>query len=74
MAQQKYYPEEVLVEKMQRGEYGWLDYVNHFSAEWQEEYARYCEEKGLIVGDDSAEAFVRYKDEQLEAAMERGDA
>lgn len=74
MAQQKYYPEEVLVEKMQRGEYGWLDYVNHFSAEWQEEYARYCEEKGLMVGDDSAEAFVRYKDEQLEAAMERGDA
>lgn len=74
MAQQKYYPEEVLVEKMQRGEYGWLDYVNHFSAEWQEEYARYCEEKGLMVGDDSAEAFVRYKDEQLEAAMERSDA
>lgn len=74
MAQQKYYPEEELVEKMQRGEYGWLDYVNHFSAEWQEEYARYCEEKGLMVGDDSAEAFVRYKDEQLEAAMECGDA
>ena len=74
MAQQKYYPEEVLVEKMQRGEYGWLDYVNHFSAEWQEEYARYCEEKGLTVGDDSAAAFVRYKDEQLEAAMECGDA
>lgn len=74
MAQLKYYPEEVLVEKMQNGQYGWLDYVNHFSAEWQEEYARYCEEKGLMVGDDSAEAFVRYKDEQLETAMERGDA
>lgn len=74
MAQQKYYPEEVLVEKMQNGQYGWLDYVTHFSAEWQEEYARYCEEKGLMVGDDSAEAFVRYKDEQLETAMERGDA
>lgn len=74
MAQQKYYPEEVLVEKIQNGQYGWLDYVNHFSAEWQEEYARYCEEKGLMVGDDSAEAFVRYKDEQLETAMELGDA
>lgn len=33
MAQQKYYPEEVLVEKIQNGQYGWLDYVNHFSAE-----------------------------------------
>ena len=50
MAQNEYYPEEVLVGKMQSGEYGWLDYVNHFSADWQEEY------------------------EQLEAAMERGDA
>lgn len=30
MAQQKYYPEEILVEKMQSGEYGWLDYINHF--------------------------------------------
>ena len=34
MAQHQYYPEEVLIEKMQSGEYGWLDYVNHFSAEW----------------------------------------
>ena len=47
MAQQIYYPEEILVEKMQSGEYGWLDYINHFSAEWQEEYAHYCEAKGL---------------------------
>ena len=34
MAQNEYYPEEVLVGKMQSGEYGWLDYVNHFSADW----------------------------------------
>ena len=25
-----YYTEDILVEKMQNGEYGWLDYVNHF--------------------------------------------
>ena len=40
MAEHQYYSEEVLIEKMERGEYGWLDYVNHFSPEWQEEYAR----------------------------------
>ena len=74
MAELQYYPEEVLIEKMERGEYGWLDYVNHFSADWQEEYARYCEEKGLAVGIESAAEFVRFKDEQLEAAMESGDA
>ena len=38
MANVKYYPEDVLVEKVQSGEYGWLDYINHHSPEWQEEY------------------------------------
>ena len=71
MAQQKYYPEEILVEKMQSGEYGWLDYINHFSAEWQEEYAHYCEEKGLTVCEDSAAGFVRFKDEQLRSEERR---
>ena len=63
MAQHQCYPEEVLIEKMQSGEY-----------EWQEEYARYCEERNLVIGNDSAAEFVRYKDEQLEAAMEEGNA
>lgn len=74
MAQQRYYPEDVLVGKMQSGEYGWLDYVNHFSAEWQDEYACYCKEHDLVIGNDSAAEFVRYKDEQLETAMETGEA
>ncbi len=74
MAHNEFYPEDVLIEKMQSGEYGWLDYVNHFSTEWREEYARYCEAKGLVADNDSAAEFVRYKDEQLETAMERGDA
>ena len=33
MAQNEYYPEDVLVGKMQSGEYGWLDYVNHSSCQ-----------------------------------------
>lgn len=74
MTRQEYYPEEVLVEKMQSGEYGWLDYVNLFSAQWQEEYLNYCRENGRMIGEESAAEFVRHKDEQLEAAMERGDA
>ena len=62
MAQHQYYPEEVLIEKMQSGEYGWLDYVNNFSAEWQGEYDRYCEERTLGIGDDSTAEFVPYKE------------
>lgn len=48
--------------------------MNHFSPEWQEEYARYCKEHSLMAGNESAAEFVHYKDEQLEAAMENGDA
>ena len=74
MAQHQYYPEEVLIEKMQSGEYGWLDYVNHFSAEWQEEYSRYFEAANLVIGNDDAAQVVRYMDEQMAAAMEEGNA
>lgn len=67
MAAVKYYPEDVLVEKFQSGEYGWLDYVNHHSAEWQEEYTEFCKERNLTVNEESAEQFVEWKGEQMEA-------
>lgn len=74
MTQNAFYPEEVLIEKMESGEYGWLDYVNHFSVEWQEELVEYCKAHSLEINNDSAEQFVHYKSEQLEAAMESGEA
>ena len=67
MAAVKYYPEDVLVEKFQSGEYGWLDYVNLHSAEWQEEYTEFCKERNLTVNEESAEQFVEWKGEQMEA-------
>ncbi len=74
MVQNAFYPEDVLIEKMESGEYGWLDYVNHFSAERQEELVEYCKAHALEINDASAEQFVHYKSEQLEAAMESGEA
>lgn len=74
MEHEQYYPEEILIEKLESGEYGWLDYVRHYSAEWQEEYLRYCEEHGLAADDSSAELFVHFKDSELEAALEAGEA
>ncbi len=74
MAQNTYYDEEVLIEKMENGEYGWLDYVNHFSPEWQEEFIQYCKEQALDMNNESAEKFVSFKNGQLEAAMESGEA
>ena len=67
MANVKYHPEDVLVEKFQSGEYGWLDYINHHSPEWQQEYTAFCMERHPVVNDESAEEFVDWKGEQIDA-------
>lgn len=74
MAEHYFYPENELIEKLENGEFDYLDYVDHFSEEWQQEYIEYCDTQGLEIGNDSAREFVSYKDEQLEKALLRGDA
>ena len=66
MAANKYYSEDELVEKIQSGEYSWLDYVNHHSEEWQNEYQAWCLKNEKSISVETAEEFVHYKDEQLE--------
>ncbi|EFV67620.1 MULTISPECIES: hypothetical protein [Bacteroidaceae] len=66
MANIKYYPEDELVQKVQSGEYGWLDYINHHSSEWQEEYTEFCNERNLVVNEESAEDFIEWKGELVE--------
>ncbi len=50
-----------------KSRYGWLDYINHHSPEWQKEYTAYCMERNLVVNEESAEEFVDWKGEQIEA-------
>ena len=66
MANIKYYPEDELVQNVQSGEYGWLDYINHHSPEWQEEYTEFCNERNLVVNEESAEDFIEWKGELIE--------
>lgn len=66
MANIKYYPKDELVLKVQSGEYGWLDYINHHSPEWQEEYTEFCNERNLVVNEESAEDFIEWKGELVE--------
>ena len=66
MANIKYYPEDELVQKVQSGEYGWRDYINHHSPEWQEEYTEFCNERNLVVNEESAEDFIEWKGELVE--------
>ena len=56
MEQGKYYPEEILIEKLESGEYGWLAYVNHYSAEWKGGYHPDCRENGPTDGAANEEA------------------
>lgn len=74
MATNKYYSEDELVEKMQSGAFTWLDYINHHSKEWQDEYEDYCLKNTLSICEETAEEFVHFKDRQLEEAIGRGDA
>ena len=66
MANIKYYPEDELVQTVQSGEYGWLDFINHHSPEWQEEYTEFCNERNLVVNEESAEDFIEWKGELVE--------
>ena len=69
MAAVKYYPEDELVQKFQDGEFGWLDFINHHSPEWQEEYTQFCIGNNYVVNEESAEKFVDYKGEVMEKFM-----
>jgi hypothetical protein len=48
--------------------------LNHFSEDWQYEYEEYCKEHAMCIGNESAEQFVKYKDELLEQGMEKENA
>lgn len=69
----KYLSEEELIEKMQKSEIGWLEYVTNFSEKWDEEFAAFLKEKGLEPTDDSAQSFLEYRKELMEQGMEEGD-
>lgn len=73
MAKEKFYSVDVLVEKIQNGEIGWLDYVNHYSRSMKREYAQWCSDKGKDISDDTAEEFLALKSVEMEEAMEKGD-
>ena len=74
MAQEEYYPEEVLVEKVQGGEYDWTDYVRHHSKAWRTEYEKFCRLRDLPMNDDTALRFLDLKQEEMEEELANGDA
>ena len=50
-----------------------VDYINHHSPEWKEEYIAYCRKNSIGMDEDSAMAFLDFKEEQMEEAMAKGN-
>ena len=70
---EKYYSEDILVAKVQSGEFTMVDYINHHSPEWKEEYIAYCRKNSIGMDEDSAMAFLDFEEEQMEEAMAKGN-
>lgn len=68
----KYYPEETLIDLVQRGVFGWMDYVLHYSEEWREEFTSFLSERGMEMNEKNALAYIAFKEDILEEAMEQG--
>jgi flagellar motor protein MotB len=65
MATNKYYSESELVQKKQSGEFGWLDYVNHHSKEWQNEYADFCKAMDCLLAMSRQKSSLTTKEKNL---------
>lgn len=70
----KYYPEETLIDLVQRGVFGWVDYVLHYSEEWREEFSTFLVEHGMELNDKNALAYIAFKEDIIEEAMSQGFA
>lgn len=68
----KYYTEETLIDLVQRGVFGWVDYVLHYSEEWREEFTTFIAERGMEMNDNNALAYIAFKEDIIEEAMEQG--
>ncbi len=68
----KYYPEETLIDLVQRGVFSWVDYVLHYSEEWREEFTTFLAERGMEMNNRNALAYIAFKEDILEEAMEEG--
>ncbi len=70
----KYYTEEELINYVQRGIFGWVDYVLHYSEEWREEFTTFLSERGMDMNNRNALAYIAFKEDIIEEAMEQGFA
>jgi hypothetical protein len=63
--------EDILIEKVQSGEYGWREYIYGYSREMLQEYERYCAERYLDKDlESSATLFIEDLDREFNESLE----
>jgi hypothetical protein len=71
----RYESEDRLVEKMQSGQYGWKEYIEHHSRELRAEYEAYCQRKGMDATEEaSATEFMEMREREFDEAVKEGNA
>ena len=71
MERKKYHPEGILIQKVQSGEYGWKEYIEHHSKELNDEYENYCKFHAYDPNEEeSAAKFMEMKEVELEEAFD----
>jgi hypothetical protein len=74
MKKDKYYSEDELVQMYQANEINLVTFIDLHSKEWQNEYLEFCSDRNMDINENSAEAFLDWKAELLEQAIENGNA
>lgn len=74
MKQDKFYSEDELIQMYQSNEINLVSFIDMHSQEWQNEYLEFCSNRNLEINENSAEAFLDWKAELLDQAMENGNA
>ena len=74
MKQDKFYSEDELIQMYQSNEINLVSFIDMHSQEWQNEYLEFCSNRNLEINENSAEAFMDWKAELLNQAMENGNA
>jgi hypothetical protein len=74
MTKETNYTEEELIDMVQSGKCGWLEYVCKCSREMHDEFMEFCRVRECEPNDELALRYLDMKQAQFDEAMEYGDA
>ena len=72
--EKRFYTEDELVQLYQDGVITLQDFIENHPEGWLDEYVDWCDSLGRDPDEETALDFLARKDDELERAMENGDA